>query len=163
MHIFMNICNSIYIFSLIGYNDKVKKLVLISDYGSDSLTAQELRSALVGYLDQPLSSSVSFVNSTPNTIHTAFLLQQVLHTENLYGDPNNLVVFVNTDPRLQAIKGVEQAQGAQFVVVRLKNNVFICGPNAGYTYSLIRSNIQFIYLYRDFDKGSQFRSRDLHK
>lgn len=140
----------------------MKNFIVIADYCSDSLTTQELKSALLGHLTQPLSSSISFVHSTPHTIHTAFLLKQILTTENRLGDLSNLVVFLNTDPRLQTSTGVELAKGAEFVVIRMGNGAYLCGPNAGYTYSLIAHDIEYLYLYPNKDRGTQFRSRELY-
>jgi len=140
----------------------MKNLIIIGDYCADSLTVQELKSAFLGHLSQPFSRQLSFVSSTPSTIHTAFLLKQVLLTESRLGDPNSLVVFINTDPRLQTTKGVKLSQGAQFVVVKLKNGAWVCGPNAGTSFSLIREEIAYLYLYPNLDRGSQFRSRELY-
>lgn len=140
----------------------MKNLIIIADYCQDTLTTQELKSAFIGHLSSSFSSQLSFVHSTPSTIHTAFLLKQILITESRLGDPNNLVIFVNTDPRLQTIKGVKLSQGAQFVVAKLKNGAWLCGPNAGHSFSLIREEIEYLYLYPNLDKGSQFRSRELY-
>lgn len=144
------------------YLTTMKNLIIIGDYCSDSLVNQELKSSLLGHLTEPLSSSISFVDSSPNTIHTAFLLKQILITESRLGDPNNLVIFVNTDPRIQTNKGVEKAQGADFVVAKMGNGAYICGPNAGYSFSLIQKEIEYLYLYPNLDKGTQFRSRELY-
>lgn len=140
----------------------MKNLIIIADYCSDSLTTQELRSAFLGHLNQSFNRELSFVHSTPSTIHTAFLLKQILLTESRLGDPNNLVIFVNTDPRLQAVKGVRLSQGAQFIIAKLKNGAWLCGPSAGNSFSLIRDEIEYLYLYPNLDKGSQFRSRELY-
>lgn len=140
----------------------MKNLIVIADYCTDSLTTQELQSAAIGRLSKPLTSQISFVHSTPSTIHTAFLLKQVLLTETRLGNANNLVIFVNTDPRLQTIKGVKQAQGANFVVAKMKNGAWISGPNAGHSLSLIRQDILYLYLYPNLDRGTQFRSRELY-
>jgi len=140
----------------------MKNLIVIGDYCSDSLVNQELTSSLLGHLTKPLTSSISFVNSLPNTIHTAFLLKQILITESRLGDPNNLVIFVNTDPRLQTVKGVEQAKGADFVLAKMTNGAYISGPNAGFSFSLIQKEIEYLYLYPNLDRGTQFRSRELY-
>lgn len=140
----------------------MKNLIIIADYCSDSLPTQELRSAVLGHLRAPLNASISFVDSTPSTIHSAYLLNQILITEARLGDPNNVVVFVNTDPRLQTTKGVRLSQGAQFVMMKLKNGAWVCGPNSGNCFSLIRQEIEYLYLYPNFDKGNQFRSRELY-
>jgi hypothetical protein len=149
-------------FSFDNYNNEVKNLVILADYSNDSLTTQELRSAFIGHLSQPFSSQLSFVYSTPSTIHTAFLLKQILLTESRLGDPNNLVIFVNTDPRLQTTTGVRLSKGAQFIVAKLKNGAWVCGPNAGSSFSLIREEIAYLYLYPNLDKGNQFRSREFY-
>lgn len=140
----------------------MKNLIIVADYCSDSLTTQELRSAFLGHLSQPFTNQLSFVYSTPATIHTAYLIRQILITERRLGDPNNLVIFANTDPRLQTVKGVKLSQGAQFVIAKLKDGAWLCGPNAGYCFSLIRDEIEYLYLYPGLDKGTQFRSRELY-
>lgn len=140
----------------------MKNLIVIADYCTDSLTTQELQSAVMGRLSQPLNSQISFVNSTPSTIHTSYLLKQILLTEARLGNANNLVVFINTDPRLQTIKGVKQARGADFVIAKMKNGAWVCGPNAGNSFSLVREDISILYLYPNLDRGTQFRSRELY-
>lgn len=140
----------------------MKKLIIIGDYGADSLVRQELRSALEGFVASDELPHVYFVHSTPSTIHTAFLLSQVVRTEERYGRSQNTVIFVNTDPRLQSKTGVEKAQGADFVIIRLRSGMYVCGPNAGYSFSLVKKEIEEFYIYTQMNKGSQFRSRDLY-
>lgn len=140
----------------------MKKLIILSDWASDSLTVQEVRSAVEGYVKDTASINITAVSSTPSTIHTAFLKDQIVRTEEKYGRPMETVIFQNTDPRIQTEQGVEQAKGAEFIVVRLRSGMYICGPNAGYNYSLIRHKIDEVYHYEGLDKGTQFRSRDLY-
>lgn len=140
----------------------MKKLIVVADWASDSLTVQEFQSAVMGFLKENRGVSVSYVSSTPSTIHTAFLLQQITQTEERYGNPLQTVIFQNTDPRIQTNEGVEKAKGAELLIVRLKSGLFLFGPNAGYNLSLVRSKIEHLYTYPGLDKGSQFRSRDLY-
>jgi hypothetical protein len=140
----------------------MKKLIVVADWASDSLTNQEFRSAVEGFAENPKDVSMSFVSSTPSTIHTAFLLSQLIETEKRYGRPMDTVIFQNTDPRIQATTSSDEAKGAEFVVVLLKSGLYICGPNAGYSLSFLRDQIQAVFTYPGFDKGSQFRSRDLY-
>src|SRR3989338_2314105 len=130
----------------------MKNCIVIADYCIDSLATQELRSALLGHLNGKTSASVSFVNSTPNTIHTAFLLKQIMLTEERLGDANNTVLFVNTNAHIQA----------EFVVLRMKNGAFVCGINTGYSFSMVRNDIEYIYHYEGLDTDTQFRSRELY-
>jgi len=138
----------------------MKRLIVIADYCSDSLTNQELRSAFSGYLKSPTAAQISFVASTPSTIHTAFLLNQVVLTEERYGHPQETVFFVNTDPRLERTNYAKNSRGSKGIIIRLKSGLYITGPNAGYCFSLIRPKIEEVYYYSPLDEGSQFRSRD---
>lgn len=138
----------------------MKKIIAIADWAADTLTNQEFLTAIEGYAKYPAEVRVTFVASTPSTIHTGFLIRQLIYTEERLGRPNETILFHNTDPRLQSDHSVEAAQGAQFLIARLANGMFVCGPNAGYVYSLIKSEIEELFVYPGVDKGSQFRSRD---
>lgn len=140
----------------------MKKLIVIADWAADSLTNQEVRSAVEGFAKDGTQARITFVASTPSTIHTAFLIKQILTTEERYGDPMNLVIFQNTDPRIQADEGVQQAKGAEFILVKTVTGAWLCGPNAGFDFSMIRGQIEKVFHYPGLDKGSQFRSRDLY-
>jgi len=138
----------------------MKKLIIIADYSDDSLTSQELHSAFSGYLKSPNKAQISFVASTPSTIHTAFLLNQIVLTEERYGHPQETVFFVNTDPRLERDNHIENSRGAKGVIIKLESGIYVTGPNAGYCFSMIRSKISEVFYYSPLDEGSQFRSRD---
>lgn len=140
----------------------MKKLIVVADWAHDTLNCQEMRTAVEGFLKDSSGVNISFVTSTPSTLHTGFLLQQITLTEERYGDPNQTVIFQNTDPRVQTVEGVEAAKGAEFILIRLQSGMWICGPNAGYDFSFLRKQIERIYHYPGLDKGSQFRSRDLY-
>ncbi len=138
----------------------MKKLIVIADYCSDTLVTQELRSAIEGYLKDPSGVNLSFVASFPSTIHTAYLLNQVITTEERYGRPHETVIFVNTDPRLERHEKADHAEGSRGLIIKLKSGLIVTGPNAGYCFSLIIDKIERIYTYSGLEKGSQFRSRD---
>ncbi len=140
----------------------MKKLIVIADWASDSLTNQEFASSCEGFLKNPDNAKISFVASTPSTIHTSFLIAQITQTEERYGKPNNTVIFQNTDPRIQTKEGVTEARGADFIILKLKSGMYVCGPNAGFDFSMIKNKIEQAFIYRNLDKGSQFRSRDLY-
>ncbi len=140
----------------------MKKLIVVADWALDSLTCQEFKTALQGFAKNAKDVDVSFVSSSPSTLHTSYILEQLIRTEERYGIPNETVIFQNTDPRIQTKEGVKQAKGAEFIVIRLKSGIFLCGPNAGYDFSLLKNKIEYVYGYPGLDRGSQFRSRDLY-
>jgi len=140
----------------------MKKLIVVADWAHDTLTNQEVKTAVEGFAKDSSKVHISFVSTTPSTIHTTYVLHQLVKTEERYGKPSQVVFFQNTDPRLQATEGVQKAKGAEFIVIRLKSGIYLCGPNAGFDFSLIKPNIEYVYRYPGLDKGSQFRSRDLY-
>lgn len=140
----------------------MKKLIVISDWADDSLSCQELRSATEGYLNNPEHPTISFVSSTPSTIHTTFLLTQIVEVEERLGRPLDTVVFVDTDAREQTEHPIVESQGAELMIVRLKSGLYLVGPNAGYSFSLVKDRIDAAFHYPDVSKGSQFRSRDMY-
>jgi len=140
----------------------MKKLIVVSDWVDDSLTCAEFSTAVMGFLGEILGTRIDFIASTPSTIHTAFLINQLVEVEERFGRPLETVIFQNTDPRIQSNLPLKAAQGAKFLVVRLKSGIHLCGPNAGYDFSMIKDRIDEVFIYEGFDKGSQFRSRDLY-
>ncbi len=140
----------------------MKKLIVVADWASDSMNFQEFISAVEGFLKDPKDININFVTSDPSTIHTGFVLAQVILTEERLGHPAETVIFQNTDTRLNVKENAEAAQGAEFLIIRLKSGLYVCGPNAGYDFSFIKSKIDEVFRYEGLDKGSQFRSRDLY-
>ncbi len=138
----------------------MRKLIIISDWASDTLAVTEVKLAIEGFLDKKEIVNSDIVISQPSTIHTGFLLMQLVNTTQRYGDPEETVFFINTDPRIQTEKGVRLAEGAKGLIVKLTSGIYITGPNAGFCYSFIKDKIQVAYHYPPLDKGSQFRSRD---
>lgn len=134
----------------------MKKLIAIADWVSDSLSCQELRSVVEGYLKTPDGANISFITSTSSTVHIGFLLSQAIETEERYGRSQETVIIQNTDPRIKSNKG------AEFVILKLVSGIFVCGPNTKYNYSLIKDKIDRIYFYKGLNVDSQFRSRDIY-
>ncbi len=140
----------------------MKKLIVIADWAADSLTCQEVRSVVEGYLKDHNGGIITFINSSPSTIHTAFLVSQVVEIEERFGKPLETVIFQNTDPRLQSDHSLKNGEGAKPLVVRLKSGIYLSGPNAGFDFSLIKKKIDEIYEYKGLNTESQFHSRDLY-
>lgn len=140
----------------------MKRLIVVADWAADSLTCQEVRSAVEGFLKDHNGGIITFIHSTPSTIHTAFLISQVVEVEERYGKPLETVIFQNTDPRLHANDPLKKADGAQPLIVRLKSGIYLTGPNAGFDFSLIKNRIEEVFIYKGLNVEGQFHSRDLY-
>jgi hypothetical protein len=137
----------------------MKKLIVVADWVQDSLTCQEFKTATEGFLKNSDTIDIDFVSSTPSTIHTGFLINQMVTTTERYGLPQELIIFANTDPRLKESE-LEKTKGAELVIIRLISGIYLIGPNAEYNFSFIKNQIDEIYRYPGFNEGNQFRSRD---
>lgn len=140
----------------------MKKLVIVSDWADDSLTCAEVELTIEGYLKEETKPDILFVSSTPSTVHTAYLINQITHDEERYSRPLETVIFQNTDPRLFAKNNLEKAKGAEPLILRLKSGLYLCGPNAGYSFSMIKNKIDEVYIYKGINQEGQFHSRDLY-
>lgn len=140
----------------------MKRLIIIADWAADSLSCQEVRSAVEGYLKDRNGGIITFVNSTPSTIHSAFLLEQVVEDEERYGKPLETVIFQNADPRLHSDHALKNAEGEKPLVIRLKSGLYITGPDAGFNFSLVKDRIEEVYEYKGLNVEVQFHSRDLY-
>ena len=140
----------------------MKKLIIVADWASDSLACQEVRSATEGYLKDHNGGIITFIHSTPSTIHTSFLVAQVVAVEERFGKPLETVIFQNTDPRLHTDHALKNAEGAKPLIIRLKSGIYLTGPGAGYNFSLIKDRIDEVYEYAGLNIEGQFHSRDLY-
>jgi len=132
----------------------MKKLTVISGWASDSLACQEVRTAAQGFLREPTLIDISFVSSTPSTIHTGFLVRQVVETEERYGRPLETVILQDADPLLEP--------NAELLILRLRSGIHVLGPNVGYGFSFLHDKIDVAFTYPGMNKEGQFRSRDLY-
>ena len=140
----------------------MKRLIVVADWASDSLSCQEVRSRVEGYLKDRNGGILTFIHSTPSTIHTGFLISQVVQVEERYGKPLETVSFQNTDPRLHSDHALKNSEGAKPLIIRLKSGMYLTGPDAGYNFSLIRDKIDEVFTYEGLNLEGQFHSRDLY-
>lgn len=139
----------------------MKKLIVLADLAVDSLSRAEINIAVEGFLKDANASNISFVSSTPSTIHTGYLLNQLVEDIERYGRPMETVIFQNTDPRIHSVVGIDQAAGAKPLIIKLKSGIFLLGPNSGYDFSMIKNKIEELYIYKGLNEKGQFHSRDL--
>ena len=139
----------------------MKKLIVVADLAFDALSRAEIKIAVEGFLKDSNASNISFVGSTPSTIHTGFLVNQLIEDVERYGRPMETVIFQNTDPRLHSTQSIEKASGAKPVIIKLKSGIYLLGPNSGYDFSMIKSRIEELYIYKGLNEKGQFHSRDL--
>lgn len=138
----------------------MKKLIVVADWAADSLSCQEIRSTIEGYVQNPLHTSISFVNSEPASIHTAFLIDQVVTTEERYGRPLDTIVFQGSDVVVENLEEGIKTRGI-LLIIRLKSGLHIIGPNSGFSFALIKPKIDAVFTYPNLPSTGSFRARDV--
>lgn len=138
---------------------RIKSLVFIADYGTDSLTTTEVLLALRPMVLEDFTPYL--VATRPfNTLHTGFLLAQ-LQRQLSAKQARDTVFFLNTDPRLHTKERAIRAEGSPLLAAFLNNGSIVITPNAGHCLSFVKSNIRRLITLPVEVAGSQFRSRDL--
>ncbi len=138
----------------------MKKLIVVADWAADSLSCQEIRSTVEGYVQNPSNPNISFISSTPSSIHTAFLIAQTVITEERYGRPLNTVLFQGSDVVDENLEEGIKTRGKLFII-RLKSGLHIIGPNSGFSFSLIKPKIDEVFTYPGLSNSGSFRARDV--
>jgi len=139
----------------------MRKITCISDWAKDDLAYHEFVTALEGYAKMPRHLSVNRVDSETSTIHTGFLVEQIVYTEERLGVPSERIIFANTDPRSANSASESAKYGAEFMIAKLASGLYVCGPNSGYSLSFIKPKIESISRYVNFETTTVSRSRDL--
>lgn len=140
----------------------MKKLIVVADFVNDSLICQETRSIVEGYLKSSENANISFVLSSLSTINTAFILSCVIGIEEKYGRPGSSIIFQNTDLQVQTQTYGQDEKTADFLIIKLMSGIYVCGPNVGYDFSLIKDKIDQAFVYKDLNKVGQFNLRHLY-
>lgn len=129
---------------------------IVADYGTGDLAFAEVIQRFKNLLP-PLEI---FPISTPpfSTLNTGFIISQLA----LYNLKPPVFIYSNTAPRKDDSQQRNDNEGEQLKYALLDNGVKICGVDAGYNFSLIKSRIIDFRAIKVQNKGSQFRSRDFY-
>ncbi len=139
----------------------MRKIICISDWATDDLMYHEFATAVAGYAKIPNKLAIHRISSTSSTAQTGFLVEQSSFTEERLGRPAETVIFANTDPRSQSTGSMNATRGAEFLIAKLASGLYVCGPNAGHSLSFIKSKIESVQRYVNFEATYTSRSRDL--
>ena len=134
----------------------MKKLIAIADFADDSFACQEIRTIIEGYLKSSENPNISFVSSSLSTINTAFILSCIIEIEEKYGRPGHSIIFQSTNQEIQTQIHAQNTKKADFLVIKLMSGIYICGPNVGYDFSLIKDKIDQAFVYKGLNKQGQF-------
>lgn len=122
----------------------MKKLTVIADWAADPLLTAELGTVIEGFTNHPDNTHIFFVPSNHSTIHGAYILAQLVERTERNGRPLESVFFMGKN------------EGASiFNVIRLRSGIYICGMNAGFNFSMIKTKIEEVYDYKISGDGNK--------
>lgn len=129
---------------------------IVADYGTGDLAFAEVIQRFKHLLPQV----EIFPISTPpfSTLNTGFIISQLA----LYNPNRQLFIYANTAPRKDDSQQRQNNEGEKLKYALLDNGVEICGVDAGFCFSFVKSQITTFHLIKVQNKGSQFRSRDFY-
>jgi len=142
----------------------MKKLIVVADWTNDSLACQEFRTAVEGHLqDISQPPTISFVLAKQSTVNAGFNVSQIAETELRHGHPAETIIFVMCDNRIHGVEHQELPQGEPFFMARLLSSLYVCGPNAGYSFTFVKPNIERLFTYHiEGEENYDNRSRDVY-
>jgi len=131
----------------------LKKLIVLSDWGSDSIYQLEFTQAINGSLQSGLYPHVEHVNTSSNTLNAGFLLQQTILTEERLGRPQDTIIFCGLE---------NSALHLPLFVIRTLTGIIILGENYEYVFSFIKRKIEEVFIYSTQYAKTSFSSRDAY-
>lgn len=140
----------------------MKRLVVIADWAADPLYAGEFTTLLNGFYPDALTLNPNYIPCQQNTYHAGFMaLQQVLFIEH-YGRPRDTVIYVNSDPHIDKKTRDYHHQPSPLSIFLLKNGLYLVGSNSGYTFSLLRDHIHYMFVLGMDVHDRMFHNRERH-
>lgn len=133
----------------------MKQLTVVSDWVDDGVYAAEFESAVSGFLLEMLLPRIIFVKTTGSSIHTGFILEQIIETKERLGRPLNTVIYLGTESKISN-------QSLSFYVIKLHTGIVVCGLNLDYSFSFIKPKINEAFVYQLNTGKSNFMSRDIY-
>lgn len=131
----------------------MKKLVVVADWAQDAVYCREYKSAITGFTKEEASIDISFIPTSISPIHTGFIVEQIVRTDERLGRPLNTVIHVGNEPKNQK---------ADFLVMKLTSGLYLCGFNFIHIFSFVKNSIDEAFSYQLSEASSNFLSRDTY-
>ncbi len=142
----------------------MKKLIVVADWAGDDLACQEFRTAVTGHLlDLSIAPEISFIRVKQSTVNAGFNVAQIAETELRHGHPAETVIFVMCDNHIHEPEHHELPEGEPFFIARLQSGLYVCGPNAGYSFTFIKPATDRLFTYHiEGEEQYDNRARDVY-
>jgi hypothetical protein len=140
----------------------MRKIITVTDWNSDELSRERFRIVVEGYSTDRKQVSIQALNSTSSSIHAGFLAYEMALTEAKNGDPTDTLIYidVNTEQELYPPDVTVRSEG--FAVIRLTNNLLVCGRISGYSFAWVKQSAQQLLEYTGLQNSSTVTILDSH-
>lgn len=125
----------------------MRKIITITDWNTDELTRERLRTVVEGYSIDRKQVAMQSLSCTSSSVHAGFLAYEMALTEAKNGDPTDTVIYVDVDTEHETYPSELTVRSDCFAVVRLSNNLLICGRLSGYAFAWIKESAQQMFEY----------------
>jgi hypothetical protein len=140
----------------------MRKIITVTDWNSDELSRERFRIVVEGYSTDRKQVSIQALNSTSSSIHAGFLAYEMALTEAKNGDPTDTLIYIDVDTEYETYPSEVTVRSDCFAVVRLSNNLLICGRLSGYAFAWIKQSAQQISEYTGLPNSTSVNSLDGH-
>lgn len=140
----------------------MRKIIAITDWNSDELARERFRTVVEGYSADRKQVSIQALNSTSSSIHTGFLAYEMALTEAKNGDPTDTLIYLDADTEHESYRVDVTVRSEGFAVIRLTNNLLVCGRLSGYSFAWVKQSAQQLLEYTGLQNSSAVAILDSH-
>ncbi len=140
----------------------MRKIISVTDWNQDQLARERFRTVVEGYSVDRKHVSIQSLACDPSSIHAGFLAYQMALTEAKNGDPTDTLIYIDTDPINEIYPVDTTLRSNCFAVVRLTNNILVCGNLTGYNFAWLKPSVQQFMEYTDMTVSDSVSTHDVH-
>lgn len=140
----------------------MRKIITITDWNSDGLTRERFRTVVEGYSIDRKQVNIHSLSCISSSVHAGFLAYEMVLTEAKNGDPTDTIVYIDVDTEFETYPSEVTVRSDCFAVVRLSNNLLICGRLSGYAFAWIKQSAQQISEYTGLPNSTSVNPLDGH-
>lgn len=139
----------------------MRKIISITDWNIDGLTRERFRTVVEGYSADRKRVSIQTLSCTSSSVHAGFLAYEMALTEAKNGDPTDTLIYIDVNTEHEAYLD-DTVRSDCFAVVRLSNNLLVCGRLSGYAFAWIKQSAQQISEYTGLPNSTSVNHLDGH-
>ena len=140
----------------------MRKIISITDWNTDELTRERFRTVVEGYSANRKHVNIQSLSCTSSSIHAGFLAYEMALTEAKNGDPTDTLIYIDIDTEQETYPPDVTVRSDGFAVIRLTNNLLVCGRLSGYSFAWVKQSAQQLLEYTGLQNSGTATILDSH-